>query len=429
MNVATSLPARSVAPSRGGRLLAVLTARRRQLMTSVVGAAISATVIRALVRTYILTFSELAVVTSHTVTLRAPIDGQVSIAMDVGSRVDKEETIATIHDDRVDDSREVDLDSKVTATRQNIAALVEFTGELRELTRSFQSGADVYQKSRELQLTRLLSQGFDRVQGNRAILQEAASRVDRTDTLADSGLASRQEVDQAKKDKLVAEANLLASQESLEAARHSLNAAKTGINLDSDGTYTSNDKPYSRQRVDDLSIQLLARNRDLADQRAALRSLEGQLEGERRRLDLVRRADLLGPEGTRVLRVFVSTGEYVHKGQDILQVIDCGSGLVTAMVSERNFDRIRIGMRAHFELKNDNSSYDGEVIQVLGPLDQQSESTLSRLAISGTPAEGRYSALLRFPGFAARQRADCQIGQTGEVRFDTPAFAWSNHGR
>ena len=56
--------------------------------------------------------------------------------------------------------------------------------------------------------------------------------------------------------------------------------------------------------------------------------------------------------------LLTASGEQVQRGQDLMRLLDCNAALVTAVVSEAVYNRLQIGSRATFRLR------DGDVMTI-----------------------------------------------------------------
>ena len=83
-----------------------------------------------------------------------------------------------------------------------------------------------------------------------------------------------------------------------------------------------------------------------------IRQLRNDVEVERDRLQLHSDAQVLAPSSSTVWELLTASGEQVQRGQDLMRLLDCNAALVTAVVSEAVYNRLQIGSRATFRLRD-----------------------------------------------------------------------------
>jgi len=201
----------------------------------------------------------------------------------------------------------------------------------------------------------------------------------------------------------------VAAQRRLEAVEIELAAGRQGIFV-TDGF---NDVPRSAQRASELGQQIADVTVAIAEQDRQLSRLQPQLDAEKDRYYLMSVAEMRSPTDGRIWEVLVSPGEYIRVGQDMMRILDCNGAVVTAAVSEANFNRLKIGGGATFRLRGDSGELPGHITGLHGLA-----STPANLAIhQGMLAREPYHATVEVPALATGE--GCQIGRTGIVTFET----------
>jgi hypothetical protein len=117
-----------------------------------------------------------------------------------------------------------------------------------------------------------------------------------------------------------------------------------------------------------------------------------------------------------VWEVLTAPGEQVHRGQDLLRVLDCGGALVTAVVSESVYNGLRVGSPARFRPRDGQMDLPGKVIRLTG-----ASASPANLAIQPSVLlRESYHVTVAVPALA--EGAGCTVGRTGRVIFeDGPA--------
>ena len=116
--------------------------------------------------------------------------------------------------------------------------------------------------------------------------------------------------------------------------------------------------------------------------------------------------------------MLASPGEQVHKGQDLLRVLDCSGANVTAVVSESVYNDLRIGSKATFRPRDGGPDIPGTVVSLTG-----SSGAPANFAIQPTALNREaYHVTVAAPGLANGR--NCDVGRTGRVIFgpDQPSL-------
>jgi hypothetical protein len=108
--------------------------------------------------------------------------------------------------------------------------------------------------------------------------------------------------------------------------------------------------------------------------------------------------------------VQAASGEYVRKGQELFTVLDCSTVVVTASVSERDYNELRLGDPVRFRVAGSGREYSGAVSK-LGLT-----STGRSFAIA--PEERRHQVAVQLAGLQDSDSDRCAVGRTGEVTFE-----------
>jgi hypothetical protein len=141
----------------------------------------------------------------------------------------------------------------------------------------------------------------------------SATLADRSIALAGKGWLPKAQLNQAKRDGLVAEKMETAAQKRLEAVGIELAAAQRGVFVGAN----NNDRPRYMQRIDQLEQQVSNLAETLAERDQPMIRLNDKLA--RRKL-----ASLLSMQPTLSLS---PPEEHAHRGHDLLRMLDCSETL------------------------------------------------------------------------------------------------------
>lgn len=331
--LSASLPHRSAQQKTGRRWLAVTF--RLVVAVAVIGFAVWQLKDRLL-----LSISIDGVVNAPLVSVRAPVDGRVTIGdMQPGIVVEPNATLFTIAYSRNYQVRELvqlreQLKGRVVA--YNAAAVKRLEGMLGEAQAS--------------------------LKGATAKVKLASGAWARAESLQKMGGVSSATLEEAEYALSRAEADVDGLTATIAKLEAELAAAKGGISL-GDGNM---DVPYSQQRIDEITLRL-AEIETALPQPGASPVMVADASGA-----IAKQADPLGQTVVRnssmgmVWAVYVAEGAWVARDENLAQIADCGHPFVEATLPERNFDKLVAGKPVRIKLSGSERIAKGVVRAVQG---------------------------------------------------------------
>ena len=130
------------------------------------------------------------------------------------------------------------------------------------------------------------------------------------------------------------------------------------------GTYLGdnyNDVPSSFQRSRELTVRIEEIEAALNQLERKQETLTAELAAEQKRLAARSSTRLAAPIDGNLWTVQAASGEYVRKGQELFTVLDCSTVVVTASVSERDYNQLRLGDPVRFRVSGSNREYNGTI--------------------------------------------------------------------
>ena len=97
----------------------------------------------------------------------------------------------------------------------------------------------------------------------------------------------------------------------------------------------------------------------------------------------------------------------MRKGQEILTVLDCSTVMVTASVSERDYNELHLGDPVRFRVSGTGRDYPGRIVKL---------GSTTTFAIPFDP--GSHQLVVAVPQLSASPEDGCAVGRTGEVTFE-----------
>jgi multidrug resistance efflux pump len=349
-----------------------------------------------------------AVINARVATIRAPMDGIISTdSATPGRAVQAGVPVAAIEDPVADDARVFQLQQDMHATRRERDALSRRIIDLRQARTDADSQAEAYRVGR-------VRQDELRVEEGRAILaaahareQDAVAAERRGAALQSRGFMANAAYERTLHAREVARQDTLAANKRLDAFLVELAAARQGTYLGDN----YNDVPSSFQRSRELTVRIEETEAALNQLERKQETLTAELAAEQKRLAARSSTRLAAPIDGNLWTVQASSGEYVRKGQELFTILDCSTVVVTASVSERDYNELRLGDPVRFRVSGTNLEYNG---------------TISKLGLTSTgrsfaiaPEERRHQVAAQLTDLKDDDTNHCAVGRTGEVVFDS----------
>lgn len=353
-----------------------------------------------------------AVVNAQIVTVRAPVDGVISLQVrTLGTRIAAEEPLGTITDPRPDELRLTDLRQTLTHAETDLRRLEDLITALVASRSAYARQADDYAAGRTRQVEARLAEATAALEAAQARLREADATMRRATDLSRQGIQTAADFNRAR-------ASFEVGGQEVEAARNRLlyltieaESARRGVFLGD----SYNDAPSSQQRVRELDQRIGELSAEVRERNRRIAQLEAAVAEERVRLARFREARLLSPAPGVLWEIMTGSGEYVRRAQDVLRLVDCTTTLVTASVRESVYNRLKVGDAVQFRLLGDGRVFEGVVSRLAG----SGAETIYRSLAVGPSAEHlkRFDVAVSVPALAADPALACAVGRTGRAVF------------
>lgn len=353
-----------------------------------------------------------AVVNARVAVVRAPIDGLLTLQpRAIGERVQNGQALGALTDARADEARLLDLDRAASALETDIGRLQAQIGSITTNKDALRIRAEAYREGRIRQLRSRIDEQQALLASAKAQTVESNAALQRTGELQSRGVQSVAVLDKAQTVHEVNALNIRAASARMESLRTELEAATNGMFLGD----SYNDTPYSSQRAQELDLRLSEFASDLQERTLRLSKTREQIAIERQRVSKLRDAFLISPVDGLVWEASLGNSEYARKGQDLLRLLDCSTVIVTASVSESDYNRLKVGDPAHFRLSGTNRTFDGQILRLAG---SGAATVYNNLAIAPGPDHlKRFDVALVVPDLLKDAEAACSVGRTGKVVF------------
>ncbi len=315
-----------------------------------------------------------AIVNAQVMTIRAPIQGEVTKILSAETQtIKKGELIARIEDIRIDRSKLAALMADHATLHETILALEQEDKDLQHFLTRLEVNGEAYYQSVNKHYQVMKAEKEAKLAAQQAILKDTSSKLAREAALFNKGLTTRAELDAALRDDAVARAELVVIEREIERVKVELDGAKQGVYF-GDGF---NNVPYSQQRSHEIELRQQTVMSKLRDANIRVHEIERQIRIEEERLAHISESELVAPNNGRIWLRLVGEGEHVIAGTPMLQIADLSRLFLIVSLDERYFDDVNIGDTASIDLIGSTNDFHGRVERMQGRKSTLPESMLA----------------------------------------------------
>ena len=362
-------------------------------------------------QTVMLSSSVEAVINSRVVTLRTPIDGEVS-APDTrlleSSLLSPGTMVLRVINARADRGRLDDLRRQLARLEGEEPALMAKLLSAEAAQKDLAQQVSRFAQGRTRQLVARIAELRSLIEVASAHKEEAAAAVARAIILSGSGSMSTVQLARLTRDRIVAEQTEIGTRRRLDVSEVELTAAREGTFLGD----SYNDRPSSMQREEEMRQQVNTLTADQKSARAETAWLRREVAIHEERFGSLSEAVILLPVSGRIWEMMTSPGEHVRAGQPLLRVLDCSGAMVTANVTERVYNQIKLGAKATFRPADRGADLEGIVMSLTGAGGAGANLAINPEMLSKEP----YRVTVSVPELKEATN-DCAVGRTGRVIF------------
>ncbi|WP_334513216.1 HlyD family secretion protein [Bradyrhizobium sp. AZCC 1693] len=344
--------------------------------------------------------------------IRAPIEGNVTLAVkSIGARLNAGELVADVSDDRFDNARLLELERNRDNQQIELTRIAAQRMAVSESRIGFSAQATDYQHGRTRQIEARLAENKAAQDAASARLRAADAAFRRANELSNRGVETAASFDRARAAFDVAQQDLESARQRNVYLETELASARSGVFIGE----SYNDAPSSSQRIRELDLRLAELSVDEQQVKARIAQYERQVDAERVRVNRLTSATLKAGVPGVAWDFLVDDGEFARRGQDLMKLVDCSNVIVTASVTESLYDSLTIGAPVQFRLFGDRRIFDGTIIRLGG---SGASLLYTNLAV-GPSAQHlqRFDVTATVPELAREPDLACAIGRTGRVIF------------
>jgi multidrug resistance efflux pump len=398
-----SLPPAAPLPARQGFL-----ARRWRLLLALilVGAAIA-----GVLHQHLTLSTGHAVISAHTLPVRAPIGGEVTdLAGEPGAELPAALAFARIENTRADRGRMLDALQERDRAQMEVGALIGQIRALEALAGELRARGALHREVVAEEYEAWLGEAEALRGAALARATRAAQDSARAVELARGGHASLAARDRAEAELQAARREAEAQDMRILALQRQAAAARLGI-LTQQGQAGA---AYADQRLDEVALRRDELVRQVSLQQAALGRAERRLAEEQEQHEARRSAVITPPRGLILWRLHAQAGQRVLPDEVLAELVDCRSAFLLATVPQSALPHLPPGSTARLRLAGEGTERQG---LVLGPQGEGQAREGGNLAALPTRPAGQ-TALLRIALPPFEPGMLCPIGRAGRVIFE-----------
>ncbi len=305
------------------------------------------------------------VVNAPLLTIVSQIDGRINQGAAVqGEAVTAGQALALVINDRVDDRTVVDLGRSLDGAREKLTGLRASIDDLSGIGGTLARRGREYQTALADRLEQEVKEDEAALASARLSESQAGDALKRGGVLIQQGTISHVAYDSLSYAYQRATAEVARTAARLAKIRRDLASAREGVFL---GDSNSSDVPYSRQRLDEVTIRLAGLHNDERTMLATIAEFEAKHRAEVTRNARMSAQELAAPVEGVVWRSTVAEGTEILRGAPLFQLIDCRHVYIEATTRERFFEALRPGDRVRVALEGSTSELPGSIRDVVGP--------------------------------------------------------------
>ncbi len=304
------------------------------------------------------------VVNGKIAVMKSPIEGVIHYPKKTayGSYFKKGELIATVTNGRVNYSSLHELMTEKKTLEGRISSLEKRIATYSELSESLRKNLQNYQEFSRKQLEAKVKQDKQMLSEELVENKRAKAVFESDKVLDEHNAVAKRERDKNEAAYHESNERLIRYQNRIEELSNSLDAVNAGVFL-GDG---NNDSPYSKQRMDQLVIEISIAETALNEAKSRIVGIDEQIKTEQDRIEKAQKFELYAPFDTIVWRMPSVEGATVVIDSEIVILLDCGSIFLDVTVSESQFANLKPGDKIRYHLAGETKIYTGTVTALRG---------------------------------------------------------------
>ncbi|MFA6716415.1 MAG: HlyD family efflux transporter periplasmic adaptor subunit [Victivallaceae bacterium] len=339
-------------------------ASKKRSIRITVGIVLLVVFIISVVPNFYLHTSSDGIITARTTTVTSPIEGVLHFSGNVryGDYFRKGQPIGEVVNDRVDLSYLHELITEKKTLEGRIASFTKRIKKYNALNASLKEAVDNFQKFSVRKFQSQVKQAKNKIKHQQAEFDRAKKEYSAVRRLEKVKAVKTRELEKSEANLIQASERLRESEEFLKELENDLAATDTGTFLGQG----NNDSPYSKQRMDQLVIELALADTAVKEAERRIEGIGQQIEKERERIRKVEKFKIAAPFECLIWQKPLTEGSTVVIGNELIVLLDCSSVFLEVMLSENQFDHVKAGQEIKYRLYGDVDFYKGSVVALRG---------------------------------------------------------------
>ena len=339
-------------------------ASKKRTIRITVGVILLLVFIISVVPNFYLHTSSDGIITARTTTITSPIEGVLHFPENVkyGDYFRKGKLIGEVLNDRIDFSY---LHKLITEKKTLEGRIESFTKRIKRynaLNTSLKKSLDNFKKFSVKKFQSQVKQAKNKIKHQKAEFDRAKKEYLANRQLEKVKAVKTRELEKAEANFIKSSENLRESEEFLKELENDLAAVSAGAFLGQG----NNDSPYSKQRMDQLVIELSLAETAVKEAESRIEGIDQQIEKERDRIRKVKRFKVSAPFDCLIWQKPLTEGSTVVIGNELIVLLDCSSVFLEVMLSGSQFDNVKAGQEVKYRLYGDVGFYKGTIVALRG---------------------------------------------------------------
>jgi len=304
------------------------------------------------------------IINARTTVIRSPIAGVLEFAKPTkcGMVFKHNEQLAQIVNERVNRAHLHELTTEKRTLESRQAALSERLTEYAQLDKRLEESMSKYRKHASVQLEYQIKQTEDKLNQEKAEFERSRKEFDANRTLVDRQAVKKREFETSEASFSKSTSRIRELENRLGELKNSLEAVNAGIFL-GDG---NNDVPYSRQRRDQLVIEISQAKTAMAEARDRMNGINEQIKQEDKRLQKMACHPIIAPFDGLVWRLVATEASSIVIDSELMVLLDSNSIFLDFCVSEGQFSDVKPGDSVRFRLVGESQYHKAKIFALRG---------------------------------------------------------------
>jgi hypothetical protein len=363
------------------------------------------------------------VVNGRILTLRSPIEGRFyfSKATYYGTFLKKDEVIGEIINARINNSFFYELQTEAKTLQARVDSIKKRIMSFNALSASLKKKTDNHQKFSQKRVSLQIEQEKQLLVEELAENKRAKAEYESSRFLIKEKAVGQRELEKHEAAFLGSTARLTKIKGHLAELDNSLAAIKTGTFLEAG----NNDSPYSKQRLDQLVIEVSLAETVYNESVNRLQGIEQQIIEEKLRIKRMKKHLIIAPFDCLVWRMPSSSDSTMVIDSEIIILLKLKSIFLDIVVSESEFNNIIPGTEVSFQLKGEVKTHYGVVFTTRGSGIVQEDVNFAASLKKDSRKEFRIWVKAKPGNVIMSDKAFAQVGRRVTVKFPRKWSHWN----